>query len=108
MPKKVVAVLDDLIFTVKIADAARRAGVSVEFVKTTEDALQKAAKAWAMIIDLNFAPMELIAKMKSGIETRSIPLIGYVSHVQTEVIRQARESGCDTVLARSAFVQKLE
>jgi len=27
--------------------------------------------------------------------------------VQTDVIKRAREAGCDTILARSAFVQKL-
>jgi hypothetical protein len=107
MANKIVAVLGDLMFQVKIADAAKRAGVAVEFVKTADDALARAAGAAAMILDLNFAPPELIVRMKSGEETRSIPLTGYVSHVQTDVIKQARESGCDTVMARSAFVQKL-
>jgi len=107
MPNKIVAVLDDLMFTVKISDAAKRAGVPVEFVKTAEEALRRADGAMAMILDLNFAPPALIVDMKSREATRSIPLIGYVSHVQTDVIVQARQSGCDTVMARSAFVQKL-
>lgn len=101
MPCKIVAVLSDLMFTVKIADAAKRAGVTVEFTKTADEAVEKAKGATAVILDLNFVPPELIARLKP------VPLIGYVSHVQTEVIRQARESGCDTVLARSAFVQGL-
>lgn len=108
MPKKIVAVLSDLIFTVKISDAAKRAGVAVEFVRAADDACEKAEGAAAVILDLNFAPPELIVRLKSAEGTRSIPLIGYVSHVQTDVIRQAKESGCDTILARSAFVQGLE
>jgi CheY-like chemotaxis protein len=107
MAQKIVAVLQDLMFTVKISDAARRAGIPVEFVKSPEDALQRAVGAAAVILDLNFAPADLIVRLKSAEETRSIPLIGYVSHVQGDLIRQARESGCDTVLARSAFVQRL-
>ena len=107
MPRKIVAVLADLMFQVKISDAAKRAGVVVEFVKTPDSAIQQAPGAAAVILDLNFAPPELIARMKTGDDTRSIPLVGYVSHVETERIRQARESGCDTVMARSAFVQKL-
>jgi len=106
MPR-IVAVLADLMFTVKISDAAKRAGVAAEFAKTADDALQKADSAAAVILDLNFAPPELITRLKSDERTRSIPLIGYVSHVQTDVIRQARENGCDTVMARSAFVQGL-
>lgn len=101
MPRKIVAVLNDLMFTVKIADAAKRAGVAVEFAKTPDEAVQKAEGAVAVILDLNFVPPDLISKLKPR------PLIGYVSHVQKEVIRQARENGCDTVMARSAFVQNL-
>jgi CheY-like chemotaxis protein len=107
MASKVVAVLEDLIFAVKISDAAKRAGVAVEFVKTADDAVQRAVGAAAIILDLNHAPAQLIQRLKANEATRMIPLIGYVSHVQSDTIRQAKDSGCDTVLARSAFVQKL-
>jgi CheY-like chemotaxis protein len=107
MASKIVAVLEDLIFTVKISDAAKRAGVAVQFVKTPDDALQRAPGAAAMILDLNHVPASLIARLKADEDTRAIPLIGYVSHVQSDIIRQAKESGCDTIMARSAFVQKL-
>jgi CheY-like chemotaxis protein len=108
MPGKVVAVLSDLMFTVRISDSAKRAGVPIQFVKTADEALRVANGATAIILDLNYAAPELIVRMKSAEETRAIPLIGYVSHVESEVIRRAKESGCDTVMARSAFVQKLE
>jgi CheY-like chemotaxis protein len=108
MSQKIVAVLSDLIFTVKISDAAKRAGVAVEFAKSADEALKKAKGAAAVILDLNFAPPELMPRLRSGADTRSIPLIGYVSHVQTDVINRARENGCDTVMARSAFVKMLE
>src|SRR5262245_52522767 len=107
MPGKIVAVLNDLMFTVKISDAAKRAGVEVVFVKSTDAAIQRSEGADAMILDLNFAPADLIARMKSADTTRSIPLVGYVSHVDTETIRLAKQNGCDTVMARSAFVQNL-
>jgi len=108
MPQKIVAVLSDLMFTVKISDAAKRAGVVVDFARSPDDALRQAEGAAAVILDLNFAPPDLILRLKSAAGTRSVPLIGYVSHVQTDVIRQAKENGCDTVMARSAFVQGLE
>ena len=40
--KKVLAVVSDLFFSVKINDAAKRAGMSVEFVKDEHDLLTKA------------------------------------------------------------------
>ncbi|MBV8846747.1 MAG: response regulator [Bryobacterales bacterium] len=109
--KKMLAVLGDLFFTVKINESAKRAGLPVEFVKSEEDVLQKAAAHPALIIiDLNFAgidPLNLIRTLKAQPETRAIPLIGYLSHVQGELKQQAQEVGCNMVLARSAFSQNL-
>jgi CheY-like chemotaxis protein len=110
--KNVVAVLDDLFFTVKINEAAKRAGLSVTFVKSQRDVLDQAAAAPALIIiDLNFSgiePLELIQKLKADPELRKISLLGYVSHVQGELKQAAQEAGCDMVLARSAFSQNLQ
>lgn len=112
MPKKkVIAVLSDLMFTVKIQDAAKRAGIEPVFVKTPEAALTLAGEApAAMILDLNASdirPLELIEKLKSTPETSKITLLGFVSHVQTDLIDAARQKGCDIVVARSAFSQQL-
>jgi CheY-like chemotaxis protein len=107
MPNKVIAVLSDLMFTVKITDAAKRAGVQVEIARGADEALRKAPGAGAVFLDLNFIDPELIRRLKSSEATKSVPLVGFVSHVATEVIQQARDAGCDMVLARSAFVQRL-
>ena len=67
--KKVLAVLEDLFFTVKINESAKRAGLPAQFVKSEKDALDKAAEQPAVIIlDLNFAgidPVGLIKKLKA-------------------------------------------
>ena len=109
--KKVLAVLEDLFFTVKINEAAKRAGLGVTFVKSERDALDQAAENPALIIlDLNFAgiePVDLIRKLKADPVLQKISLLGYVSHVQGELKQAAQEAGCDMVLARSAFSQNL-
>jgi len=109
--KKILAVVADLFFTVKIHEAAKRTGFTVEFVKSETDALLKAAEQPAMIVlDLNFAGVEsakLIGALKSGAATKAIPLVGYLSHVQAELKREAQRAGCDVVLAKSAFSQHL-
>ena len=110
--KKVLAVLDDLFFTVKINEAAKRAGLSVKFVKSQRDALDQAAEGAVLIIlDLNFCaiqPVELIQKFKADPNLQKINLVGYVSHVQGELKQEAQEAGCDMVMARSAFSQSLQ
>jgi PleD family two-component response regulator len=109
--KKVVAVLSDLMFTVKIQEAAKRAGLEPVFVKSQQDALAKAKENPVVIIlDLNHseaAPLETIAKLKDDDETSRIDLLGYVSHVQADLKRAAQDQGCDLVIARSALSQNL-
>lgn len=110
--KKILAVVEDLLFTVKISDAAKRAGLEVEFVKSERDVIEKATieKPLLIILDLNFSavqPLKLITKLKSNGEIKQISLIGYLSHVQGELKQQAQEAGANIVMARSAFSQNL-
>jgi CheY-like chemotaxis protein len=109
--KKVVGVLNDLMFTVKIQEAAKRAGMESVFVNSQKDALAQARDNPAVIIfDLNHSavePLETIAKLKSDEETSKINLLGFVSHVQADLKKAAQEKGCDVVVARSAFSQNL-
>jgi PleD family two-component response regulator len=109
--KKVLAVVSDLFFSVKITDAAKRAGMAVELVKDPLEVLAKAkAKPSLIIFDLNFEdarPLELIGKLKGSAEYKGVSLIGYLSHVQGELKQAAQEAGCDMVMARSAFSQNL-
>jgi hypothetical protein len=36
-----------------------------------------------------------------------VQVMGFLSHVQTDLAAAAHEAGCDFVLARSAFAQQL-
>ncbi|MDP9052985.1 MAG: response regulator [Acidobacteriota bacterium] len=111
MTGKVLAVMSDLFFSVKINDAAKRLGASAEFVKDKTLAIEKAKlKPPLMILDLNSEspdPLDLIAQIKADPDTAGIPMIGFVSHVQTQLRQRALELGCDTVVARSVFAQNL-
>ena len=110
-PAAIVAVLDDLFFTVKINEAAKRAGQPVVFVRSEKDALDQAALLPSLVIvDLNCAavdPLRLIRSLKADESLRKVRVIGYVSHVQGELKQAAQQAGCDMVLARSAFSQNL-
>jgi PleD family two-component response regulator len=109
--KRVLAVVNDLFFSVKLTEAAKRNGLSLEFVKEPKLVLDKAAEKPSLIIfDLNFDavdPLKLISELKSKPLTKGISLIGYLSHVQAELKQQALTAGCDMVMARSAFSQNL-
>jgi PleD family two-component response regulator len=111
--KKILAVVDDLLFTVKIGDAAKRAGLDAEFLKTEQDVLEKAEteRPLLIILDLNansVQPLKLIGKLKGNGDLKQISLIAFLSHVQGELKQQAQEAGANMVMARSAFSQNLQ
>jgi len=111
--KKILAVVDDLLFTVKINDAAKRAGLNVEFVKSERDVMEKVSqeRPLLIILDLNntsVEPLRLISTLKSDGDLKQISLIGYLSHVQGELKQKAQEAGANIVMARSAFSQNLQ
>lgn len=110
--KRILAVVSDLFFSVKLSEAAKRASLALEFVKEQEQVLHKAhhEKPALIIFDLNFdsvEPIHLITRLKGAPETKGINLIGYLSHVQGELKHTAQEAGCDMVMARSALSQNL-
>jgi PleD family two-component response regulator len=109
--KKILAVVNDLFFSVKISDAAKRAGMTLEFVKDEDELIEKAKGNPTLIIfDLNYEsvnPLAVIARLKASAETKGISLIGYLSHVQGELKQAAQEAGCNMVMARSAFSQNM-
>ena len=109
--KRVLAVVSDLFFMAKIGEAAKHAGIPVEFVTAEKEVLEKAKTApLVIILDLNLDavhPLRLIGKLKASPELKSIRLIGYLSHVQAELKQKAQEAGCDMVMPRSAFSMNL-
>jgi PleD family two-component response regulator len=108
----ILAVLDDLMFTSKIRTTANQLGVEVRFARTADAALadMRQTPPSLVILDLNNPrtdPLGLVAALKEDAGLAAVRTVGYVSHVQTDVIENARKAGVDTVLARSAFAQNL-
>ena len=107
---KILAVMSDLMFSVKVLDAAKAAGRAVEFVKSMDRALEKAAERPAlMVLDLNCREVdtvELLRRLKSDPELRSLRTLGFISHVQEGRRREAMEAGCGQVVARSVFSER--
>ena len=108
----VIVGVDDLMFASRISSAAKALGVEIAFARSPE-AIVEAVRTRAprlVILDLNSVkvrPLEAAAALKADAQLAAVPTVGFVSHVQTELIAQAREAGVDRVLARSAFVTQL-
>jgi CheY-like chemotaxis protein len=109
--RKVVALVNDLMFTVKIQDVAKGVGLNVAFVKSADEAVKQAGQDTVMVIlDLHNTaadPLGAIQRLKDDPRTHSVTLLGYFSHVHTELREAALGRGCDIVLPRSAFSHQL-
>ena len=108
----IVCIVDDLLFSVKISTAAKALAAPVFFERSPDKVLPsiREKQPSLVIFDLNSAklrPLDAVAQMKADDVLKGIKTLGYVSHVQTDVISAAREAGVDAILARSAFVERL-
>jgi CheY-like chemotaxis protein len=112
MPKKILALVDDLFFSTKISSTAQSYNIPIELVKSKDNLLEQMNKEapGLIIVDLNGAstqPLETIQALKSDPRFTSAPVLAFFSHVQTELKEKAFRAGCDSVLPRSAFSQNL-
>jgi CheY-like chemotaxis protein len=108
---RVLAIIDDMFFASKIIGAADQAGRSLVRVKSQEELEREIKEPHELVlIDLNSTrldPVAAIAFLKSRPEFEATPVVGFLSHVQVELMRQAEAAGCDYVLPRSRFSQML-
>ena len=112
MSNNAIAVVDDLFFASKIRGAAEQTGIRVVFAKTIDAVIEAAETASPSLIiaDLNSERcdvMELAQRLKSDAKLCAVPLVGFFSHVQTELQRRAEQAGFDRVMPRSAFTKQL-
>jgi CheY-like chemotaxis protein len=121
----VLALVDDLFFHAKLAETARKVGIKLKTVSTGAallDALNGASNPASggapggaargdlprlIVVDLNArqGPLEAIEKLQG--QGNPVPVIGFLSHVQTDLAERARAAGCKQVLPRSSFTANL-
>ena len=112
MARRVVAAVEDLLFRSKISETANTLGVEALFPRSREKLIERIYESPPdlLVLDLNsarFKPLKLLEQLKSDEVSRGVPVVGFLSHVQKDLAVAARESGCDHVMARSAFTRDL-
>jgi len=105
----VVAFVDDLFFQAKISETAKQLGVELRTCASPE-ALAAEVSADApklVVVDLNARGNPLAAAGCVRASGREISLIGFLSHVQTDIAAEAHAAGFDQVMPRSQFTKNL-
>ncbi len=109
MPSIGYLLCDDLLFGSRITATARAANLDLRTVRTPA-ALLDAGKGQlpaCALLDLHLAGAELPALVQALKATSSCTVVGFGSHVAADLLRRAREAGCDVVMPRSQFVEAL-
>ena len=112
MTQTVISVVDDMFFASKIRAVAEAASVEISFPRSQEAVVSKAheIKPGLIVVDLHnqrIDPLALARELKSDQELCEIRLLGFFSHVQTELQRNALRAGFDRVIPRSVFARDL-
>ena len=110
MGRVVIVVVDDMFFASKIRATAEALGVEVSFPRSNEAVAEKARDAQLVLVDLHnqkVDPIALATELKKDEHLRAIPMVGFFSHVETELKRNALAAGFDEVLPRSIFARDL-
>lgn len=110
MSNRVIAVVGDMFFASKIRAAAEALGVEISFARSREALSAQASEARLIVVDLHHQNVDVVAlaaDLKADSETANIRLIGFFSHVETELRERALAAGFDEVLPRSAFSRDL-
>lgn len=112
MTRNIIVAVDDMLFTAKIRATAEHLGVNIRSVRNLELLLKAARESLAdlIIVDLHaekLDPMGVARALKSDDELKSIPLLGFFSHVEAHLQLEAVAAGYDIVVPRSVFSRDL-
>ena len=111
MAQRVIAAVSDVFFAVKVNDVLKKLGMELKLANSVDDALTKVRTPTALVIvDLNdrvIGALDLVKGLKGDSTLAGIPVLGFCSHVQLELMAEAKAAGVEAVVPRSVFAEKL-
>jgi len=105
----VLLAINDLIFETKVRATGQATGVVVRCVRSAAElsAQLEGAAVSLVVIDLNSVADAIDAIQTAITHDHSPRVLAFVSHVDTDLARRARDAGAHDVLPRSRFVSEL-
>ena len=101
-----------MFFASKIRATAEAIGVEVSFPRSLDKLMEKARETnrGLVVVDLHNTkvdPIALAKEFKANEELGAVKLLGFFSHVHTDLQRNAVDAGYDQVIPRSVFARDL-
>jgi DNA-binding NarL/FixJ family response regulator len=105
---QIVGLMDDLFFQMKVLETAKHLGLEFKVAANADSLMELLATSPKLVIvDLNVRSGALSAIERVRAEKGNVRMVGFLSHVQTDLAAQARAAGCSEVMPRSSFTQNL-
>ena len=103
----IVAVVTDLMFQSRLREQATSLGNAFASPATLDGVREALAEGAALaIVDLHVDGIDWRAAVALARE-RDVPVLAFGRHTEAELLRAARELGCDRVMPRSTLVAEL-
>lgn len=112
MTKRIIAVVEDMFFASKIRAVAESLGSDLTFARNVGLLLEKARerKPHLIVVDLHnqkTPPISIAEAIRADPQLKDVELLGFFSHVEVELQRQAKAAGYSQVVPRSVFSRDL-
>jgi hypothetical protein len=110
MSKSVIACVEDLFFRSKIEATARHLNVPLRFVGAADLAEGcDDGRTAAVLLELsgNGDTLAAVRELRKTRVAAELPVIGFLSHVDKELARNAEAAGVSRIMARSEFSETL-
>jgi hypothetical protein len=101
----VVYLINDMLFSSKLREAAKASGVSIQPAREPAAFAAAAREAKLAIVDLRL-PVALAALEALGGQA-GVRTVGFIDHEKTDVMDAARAKGCSDVMAKGQFANAL-
>lgn len=103
----ILAIVTDLMFQSRLQERARALGHTL-VVAGTESALREALATKPSLVILDLHADAIGWRSAAGMAKQSgVPILAFGRHTEAQLLRAAREAGCDRVVARSTLFEEL-
>jgi CheY-like chemotaxis protein len=104
----VVYLVQDLVFTSKVREAAAHLGIEVTNARDPEALVLGARQARLVIVDLRLPDaLRALDLLAADPVAAAVASVGFVDHERADTIAEARARGCRQVLAKGQFASML-
>lgn len=110
--KTICIVADDMFFSSKVENTAKRLDIATVKIKNREELQEKIEGKTIDLVIIDLASrkidaQEVFTELRSSKEHKKAFCIGYLPHVERELAGKFRENGMDLVIPRSKFSREM-